>query len=371
MRVSFVLFLVGCSFCIAAPFQNQKTPLITGEQALGYAQAMCDEVHLRGIRLSLDHDGRLVVTLPPQHAHMSDPLAHKLAPCAPVIWVDPLQSLIASTAPNCIAKQPILTPPTVQTLPIKRIAFPTPLADPRQQSLSVAYRTGKQVLANALIAVSFGDTLAMRHWKDRAGAAWQWGIGGAVWATFDITHGDVDLYNSDWMCTIPVVKVQGPWSTRYRLYHVSSHLGDEFMVRHPEVARYNPSYEAVDIYTSYRFGDRYRLYGGIGYIFRTDRIYLMRSSYGEGGFEVYGSQKWLWGDLHGNSFFATHVRTDEDHNFEPSAGVSMGIMWQRRDDTSQAHRVITGLDFYKGFSVDGQFSKQRSSFFGVKIAYCT
>ena len=49
----------------------------------------------------------------------------------------------------------------------------------------------------------------------------------------------------------------------FRLFHQSSHLGDEFLLR-TQTQRVNLSYESVDLRFSYEIGDVLRLYGGGG-----------------------------------------------------------------------------------------------------------
>src|SRR5260370_7923837 len=58
----------------------------------------------------------------------------------------------------------------------------------------------------------------------------------------------------------------GPVSTLGRVFHQSSHLGDEFLLR-TRTERVNLTYESVDLKLSYDLPWGFRAYGGGGYLF--------------------------------------------------------------------------------------------------------
>ena len=75
----------------------------------------------------------------------------------------------------------------------------------------------------------------------------------------------MDLINSDYQLGFPVTPREGPFSARIRLYHQSSHLGDEFLLNNPQVTRVNYSFEEADAVGSFEY--RWlRLYAGGGYL---------------------------------------------------------------------------------------------------------
>jgi hypothetical protein len=55
-----------------------------------------------------------------------------------------------------------------------------------------------------------------------------------------------DLINTDYVVGIPLSWRSGLFSTRVRLYHQSTHLGDEFVLHNPGVNRVNYSYEEAE-----------------------------------------------------------------------------------------------------------------------------
>ncbi len=50
---------------------------------------------------------------------------------------------------------------------------------------------------------------------------------------FDLSAPSSDLINTDYVVGVPLSWRSGGWSTRVRLYHQSSHLGDEFLLGRP------------------------------------------------------------------------------------------------------------------------------------------
>jgi len=97
----------------------------------------------------------------------------------------------------------------------------------------------------------------------------QVGVFGAIFSQFDMDSESSDLINSDFVAGLPFTFRDGPLSGRARVYHQSSHLGDEFLLDNPDVDRVNLSYEAIDAVLSLDVGPA-RLYGGGGYLIRTE-----------------------------------------------------------------------------------------------------
>lgn len=100
-------------------------------------------------------------------------------------------------------------------------------------------------------SVGFGDSFGLVRWpglgeKD----AWQLSISGAVFAQFNMDDNS-DLINADYIIGFPLSYRNGPWSARARLFHQSSHLGDEFLLnpQRPELRakRLNLSFETIEL----------------------------------------------------------------------------------------------------------------------------
>jgi hypothetical protein len=88
----------------------------------------------------------------------------------------------------------------------------------------------------------------------------QLGVAGAVFAQFDLRGPSLPLINADYVVGIPLTLRHERWSARARLYHQSSHLGDEFVLSN-EIERVNVAFEAVELLAAVDVGTT-RAYAG-------------------------------------------------------------------------------------------------------------
>ncbi len=141
-----------------------------------------------------------------------------------------------------------------------RPIFRAPLADPKEPQFFATYLWERSPrLASQLGAVGFGQTIGLVRAGD-----WQLAIAAGVFSQFDMTSRTTDLMNSDYLVGLPVTYQRGAVTTRFRLYHQSSHLGDEYMA-HTQAHRVDLTFEAAELLVSQDMGD-WRVYGGGEYV---------------------------------------------------------------------------------------------------------
>src|ERR1041385_6315853 len=118
------------------------------------------------------------------------------------------------------------------------------IADPKATRSFVAYQRGNETdLATDIAAVGIADQFAFfRAAAGRPGNGIQLGLAGAVFAQFDLGSPSSDLLNADYTIAVPLTFRAGPISARARVYHQSSHLGDEFLLRPSPPKRENLSF---------------------------------------------------------------------------------------------------------------------------------
>ena len=135
------------------------------------------------------------------------------------------------------------------------------LADPKQphsQATAVWARTRSG--SDLLGVVAYGDTVGFVRWPGPGEGGWQLGLSGAVFAQFDLSTYSTRLLNADYTIGIALSRRRHAWSGRMRVYHQSSHLGDDILVPR-QVERTRLDYEAFELIAAAE-RSAFRLYGG-------------------------------------------------------------------------------------------------------------
>ena len=233
------------------------------------------------------------------------------------------------------------------------------IADPRWPHFAASFQryVGDRQLQD-VGAVSFGETFTL--WRDKLGpaTAWEFGVQAGVFAVFDLDAESKDLVNADYFAAIPVSFRHEGFSSMFRLFHQSSHLGDEFLLR-TKTERVNLSVEGVDLKVSYEFGDPLRIYGGGGYLFDRDPSSLQPWSvqYGLEFISPWPSRDHRWRPV-----FAADVQHREENDWSADLSVRTGI---QIDGVLASRNLQILLEYFRGHSPNGQFYKDRIEYFGL------
>ena len=182
---------------------------------------------------------------------------------------------------------------------------------------------------------------------------------GGLFALFNLDAESNDLVNSDFTIGLPVSWRRGPLSARLRLYHQSSHLGDEFLLNAgPD--RVNFSYQALELLVSYEL-ERWRFYGGPEHLFDIDpsgfEPWVLHA-----GVEYRGLRRHL--DL-GRVVGGLDLRWPEQNDWDLSASLRAGFELSNPEESRRSVRVM--LDAFDGNSPDGQFYDDEVSYLGLGL----
>lgn len=245
-------------------------------------------------------------------------------------------------------------------------------ADPRQLTYSAGWRWNDEVTEKETAPVSFYDTFPVYRWCNvwPFGGQMQFDVEGAVWAIFAPLLESAPLINADYYVGFPLTYAIDCWSFRLRVYHISSHLGDEFLINNPGFDRRNPSAEYVDFFASWQFSRQIRYYLGVGYIFHQDRSFPVNPFYMEGGFEVRALE---WGflscanQLYGTPFLAIHWRYNPDFTQHVDLTYALGYEFGKLCGLGRKARFW--LEYHDGYSVEGQFSRRPTNYLSVNACY--
>lgn len=259
--------------------------------------------------------------------------------------------------------------------PQMTVLFQPLIANPREITYSFGYRIGDDVIGQRVVPVSLGDIFTVYRWHDVIyGGDIEIGITAGVWSVFNMKPGPVniaggtELVNTDYFVGATLAYAHDRWSSRFRLYHISSHLGDEFLVNHVNFPRVNPSMEAMDIFVSYQALFGLRLYGGFGWIFHWDPSYKLKPLYVAYGAEFrFLGTRFLKQSLYGTFFIAGYIQNYQYQKWDFDETVVAGYEWSKLQGIGRKVRVY--FQYHHGFSAEGQFTKDRTSYVAYVISY--
>lgn len=253
------------------------------------------------------------------------------------------------------------------------------IADPRAVEYSIGWRNEDRVFDNNLIDVSFGDIWGIYQWCHVGPWNGQMRIEleGAVWALFAPLKDTSPMINSDWYVGIPLTYAFENWSFRLRAFHISSHIGDEFLIdhkrlfrKHKNFHRKNPSAEYLDFFVSNEDIKGLRLFAGLGWMIFQDETFKCSPFYGAAGWE-WRIEAWrkynFCSKLSGVPFFASYFRFSKDFKNYVDTNLTLGYEWSKL--TGLCRRLRLYLEYHNGNSLEGQFCKLRTDYVAIRASY--
>jgi hypothetical protein len=249
-----------------------------------------------------------------------------------------------------------------ETFPTGNLFRPL-LADPKQAqffaSIDRFKSSGKRY---TMASVGFGETFGLyRFFGSREGDGLQLSVEGALFAQFNLNTTSYDLINADYTIGIPVTYRYGDNSLRFRIYHQSSHLGDEFLQSLNPPERVNLSYEAIDLIYS-REWRGWRVYGGGEYLVHKEPADLKPMS-AHWGIEFRGSKPLVW---NGRPIAGVDMKSFEEHNWAINTSVKAGLEFGHPNPGQRRLRLMA--EWYKGFDPRGQFYNNKVEYYGMGIS---
>lgn len=245
------------------------------------------------------------------------------------------------------------------------------LADPKEPRFSatfnrVRFRDVDETLNTS--TVSFGGIFGLwgrRQEKNCNGL--QINIFGAVFSQFNLDAPSTDLINSDFQFGVPLTLRHGPLSARLRVFHQSSHVGDEFLLNNPEFNRVNLTFEKIEALISLH-STWARLYGGGGYIYHREPD-LDRGTL-QWGLELRAPPSnvpllgnWMEGLLIA-PVFGADFRAVEQLGWNINTNILGGFELSRKTSTRRFRFL---LSYYRGRNPFGQFFDQKIEAFGFGV----
>jgi len=213
-------------------------------------------------------------------------------------------------------------------------------------------------------SVGLGDTFGLLRWGGPSqGEGVQLDVMGSIFAQFDLGTESNDLINADYIVGLPLTFRRSGFSMRVRLYHQSSHLGDEYLLRGEAIERENLSFESVDFLLSQEMGPL-RVYAGAERVFRREPETVAAKVF-HGGVELRTGRA---GPL--QVVGGVDLKTTELHDWSPATSGRVGLEWVRSGPSGHPGRLVTlMLEMYQGPSPYGQFFQDDISYVGVGLHF--
>jgi hypothetical protein len=235
------------------------------------------------------------------------------------------------------------------------------LADPRWPRFSVAYQ--EYIQDDELERVgsaTFGETFSFVRSPRHDWGQWEIGFQAGVFSVFDLEASSSDLVNTDFLVGLTASYHFGDFTSLLRVYHQSSHLGDEYLLR-TQVNRVNLSFEALDLLVSYERWQWLRLYGGGGVLVHREPA-LDRGML-QAGIELHSPRAYGAGFLRpiAGADFQFRQESDWKQDVSVRAGVQIEHPFLRR------MQLQVLAEFYSGRSPNGQFYDRRIETVGIGL----
>ncbi len=262
-------------------------------------------------------------------------------------------------------KTPSQTPVTDGLMPNSSLFQPL-IADPKWPRFTLAYQYDlkSSVLRRHAFTPNFGASFSLYRIRDNdKDQEWELGMQAGLFGLMDIGRTPSALINADYFVGVPISYRKGAFSTLLRPYHISTHLGDEFMLT-PEgkaIKRINLSYEGIDLLLSYNINS-FRVYGGGGYLVHKEPSYIKPLKI-QMGAEYYSDYTFMDGRLRPVS--GIDVKADQNGSWFP--GVSMKTGVQIENSALISNKVQLMLEFYSGKSMHGQFYRDKIQTIGIAL----
>ncbi len=243
------------------------------------------------------------------------------------------------------------------------------LADPRWAHFSAAYRNylSNNYDGKNIASVSFGETIPFyRANFGHTQAQWELGLQAGVFSDFSLDASSTDLLNTDFIASIySSIRVQ-QFSVFARLFHQSSHLGDEFLLSqlNSNFQRINLSYEGIDLKLSYELPYGVRLYGGGSGLFHKEPSNLNIWAT-QAGIEF--RSPWLLDFAGLRPVIAADIKNHEENNWNADISARAGVEFDNLQVLGRKLQILA--EYYNGYSPSGQFYKDKVQYIGIGAHY--
>lgn len=214
----------------------------------------------------------------------------------------------------------------------------------------------------ALLDVAMGSRISIvRHGTiGPHSEGWELQVYGGAFARLAMEQ-ESDVVGTDYIFGVPIVWRRGPTAFRIGYDHISSHVGDEFLLKNPTFQRLNYVRDSIEFAVIEDLTEDVSVYGEVNYA-------LSESGGSQPLHLQFGAEyePFVPAGFRGAPVVAINTLLREEFDFEGSLGVVAG--WQWRGVRSQ-DLLRLGLTLYTGPSRQFSFYDKYEKLFGVGLWY--
>jgi hypothetical protein len=185
---------------------------------------------------------------------------------------------------------------------------------------------------------------------------WQGDMEGAVFPRLDPQGESTPLIGDDYRFGLLLTRGGDHWEFKIGYYHISAHLGDEYILYvNPAADRINYVRDSFIVGAGYFLGPECRIYGEIGYAAVDGGAEPLEFQFGFEWANAAGA------GFRGGPFFAVNTDLRQEVDFGGTFSVQVGWMWRQ---FTRGSNLRIGGQYVCGKSDEFEFFKQNESRIG-------
>jgi len=241
------------------------------------------------------------------------------------------------------------------------ILYPSYIAGEKEPRMGAAWLVEKD--RGSVLEESIGGRMGLLRYGTPGAInpqGFQWDLEAAAFLRQDPEQ-ELDVEAADFRIGSVVTWKRGPTATKFGYYHLSSHLGDEFLLRNPGFNRLNYVRDALLLGVRHHLRPDLQVYGEVAYSFNTDGgAEPLELQFGMEYRGVDGT------DRTSAPFAAINGHLREEFDFGGSVNIIAGWEWRGRYSN---RRFRLGGQYYNGKEIQWSFFNESVSFAGVGVWY--
>lgn len=250
--------------------------------------------------------------------------------------------------------------PSWQRLP-DGILYPSYIAGEKEPRMGISVLGGNDV--GTVLEETIGGRLGLLRYGSAGSVnpqGWQWDLEAAAMLRQNIDN-DLDVDAVDFRVGSVITYKQGATAYKAGYYHLSSHVGDEFLVRNPGFQRINYVRDSLIIGVYHNMTEAIAVYGEVAYAVKTDG--------GAEPFELQFGTEYSSPDAaspEGAPFAAVNFHLREEFDFGGGVNVLAGWEWI---GPRTGNRFRIGGQLYSGKEIQWSFFDEDITVAGGGIWY--